>query len=241
MVKLEVCANGLGSAIAAQEGGAYRVELCDNLTEGGTTPSYGQIAVAKKSLNIEIWPIIRPRGGDFIYSDLEFEVMKQDILNCKDLGCDGVVVGILNKDNTIDEERCRILMALANPMPVAFHRAFDVSDDLFRAMEEIISLGFVRILSSGGADTAMLGADKLKALIKQANGRIELMPGAGINLSNAAEILELTGAKSIHASLSTMVPAEQSGVSIIAGLNDMPYRLTEKDVVRKMQSILKNL
>jgi copper homeostasis protein len=229
MVKLEVCANGLGSAIAAQEGGAYRVELCDNLTEGGTTPSYGQIAVAKKSLNIEIWPIIRPRGGDFIYSDLEFEVMKQDILNCKDLGCDGVVVGILNKDNTIDEERCRILMALANPMAVAFHRAFDVSDDLFRAMEEIISLGFVRILSSGGADTAMLG------------GRIELMPGAGINLSNAAEILELTGAKSIHASLSTMVPAEQSGVSIIAGLNDMPYRLTEKDVVRKMQSILKNL
>jgi copper homeostasis protein len=241
MVKLEVCANGLGSAIAAQEGGAFRVELCDNLTEGGTTPSYGQIAVAKKRLNIEIWPIIRPRGGDFIYSDLEFEVMKQDILNCKDLGCDGVVVGILNKDNTIDEERCRILVALANPMLVAFHRAFDVSDDLFRAMEEIISLGFVRILSSGGADTAMLGADKLKALIKQANGRIELMPGAGINLSNAAEILELTGAKSIHASLSTMVPAEQSGVSVIAGLTDTPYRLTEKDVVRKMQSILKNL
>jgi copper homeostasis protein len=241
MVKLEVCANGLGSAIAAQEGGAFRVELCDNLIEGGTTPSYGQIAVAKKQLNIEIWPIIRPRGGNFIYSDLEFEVMKQDILNCKELGCDGVVVGLLNKDNTVDEERCRIVIALANPMPVAFHRAFDVSSDLFQAMEVIISLGFVRILSSGGKDTALLGVTNLQALIKQANGRIELMPGAGVNVSNAAQILEITGASSIHASLSAMVPPENLGAAEISGLNDMPYRLTEKVMVTKMQSILESL
>lgn len=197
---MEVCANSLTSAIAAQEGGAIRVELCDNLPEGGTTPSYAQIELAKKHLNISVYPIIRPRGGDFLYSELEFELMKSDIKTCKSLNCDGVVIGILNADGSIDRERCAELIALAAPMPVTFHRAFDMSNNLEKALEDVIELGCERILTSGGESSAIKGAATIEKLIKKANGRIIIMPGAGINPANIKELIQKTGAVEFHAS-----------------------------------------
>lgn len=225
MVKLEVCANGLNSALAAQEGGAYRVELCDNLLEGGTTPSYGQIALAKELLHIQVYPIIRPRGGDFVYSDLEFEIMKKDILNCKSLNCEGVVFGILTDNGSVDLERCKLLVDLAYPMAVAFHRAFDVSNNLFKALEDIIGLGFERVLTSGGANTAIEGAGVLKTLLVRAAGRIEIMPGSGITEENVAPLIKSTGVKVVHGSFS----------------KDVPFRLTVVEAVKAVQGIINTL
>lgn len=205
---LEVCANSYASAQAAQDGGAKRVELCDNLAEGGTTPSYAHIALSKRNLNIEIWPIIRPRGGDFLYSDLEFELMKEDIKNCKSLNCDGIVTGILNADGSIDKARCKVLIDLAHPLPVSFHRAFDMSNDMEKALEDLIELGVIRVLTSGGASSAMNGAEKLAQLVKQANGRIDIMPGAGINEQNINLLMEQTGATDFHASAKQFVASK---------------------------------
>lgn len=205
---LEVCANSYASALAAQNGGARRVELCDNLAEGGTTPSYAQMALAKKNLSIEIWPIIRPRGGDFLYSDTEFELMKEDIKICKSLNCEGIVIGILKADGTIDKARCAELIGLAKPMEVAFHRAFDMSNDMDQALEDLISLNIKRVLTSGGASSAILGAEKLAQLVKKANGRITIMPGAGINENNIKNLIDQTGATQFHASAKEFVPSK---------------------------------
>jgi copper homeostasis protein len=205
---LEVCANSYESALAAQISGAKRVEFCDNLAEGGTTPSYAQIALAKKNLSIEVWPIIRPRGGDFLYSDIEFELMKEDIKICKSLNCEGIVTGILKDDGTIDKERCAILIELAKPMDVAFHRAFDMSNDMDQALEDLIGLNIKRVLTSGGASSAILGAERLAQLVKKANGRIIIMPGAGINENNIKELIDQTGATQFHASAKAFVPSK---------------------------------
>lgn len=200
MISLEICANSVTSALAAQDGGAIRVELCDNLGEGGTTPSFGQIALTRKLLNIRLYPIIRPRGGDFLYSGPEFEVMKADIRECVKLGCDGVVIGILKTDGHIDLDRCRELVQLAKPLGVTFHRAFDVCADPFQALEEIIAIGCERILTSGGKQTAEQGAELIAQLVKQAAGRISIMPGSGVNENNIAELIRKTGAAEFHTS-----------------------------------------
>jgi copper homeostasis protein len=205
---LEVCANSYESALAAQIGGAKRVEFCDNLAEGGTTPSYAQIALAKKNLSIEVWPIIRPRGGDFLYSDIEFELMKEDIKICRSLNCEGIVIGILKDNGTIDKERCAQLTELAKPMGVAFHRAFDMSNDMDQALEDLIELNIKRVLTSGGASSAILGAERLAQLVKKANGRIIIMPGAGINESNIKELIDKTGARQFHASAKAFVASK---------------------------------
>lgn len=198
--QLEVCANCYTSALAAQQGGAVRVELCENMAEGGTTPSYAQIKHAKEKLHIEIWPIIRPRGGDFLYTDDEFEIMKEDIRQCKQLGCAGAVTGMLLQDGRIDTERCKALIELAKPMPLAFHRAFDMSNNLSEALEELIELGFVRVLTSGAAPNAPAGTVVIAQLVKQAGKRIEVMPGAGINPGNIALLRQQTGAHTFHTS-----------------------------------------
>lgn len=208
MFYLEICANSFTSALAAQDGGAYRVELCENMAEGGTTPSYAQIKLCKEKLSIQVWPIIRPRGGDFLYSDIEFNLMKEDIKICKSLNCNGVVIGILNEDGEIDTHRCAELIAVANPMPVAFHRAFDMSNNLFMALEDLINLGVVRVLTSGAAATALEGKEVIEKLIKQANGRIEIMPGAGVNAHNIKQILASTGAKTAHSSARAFVKSK---------------------------------
>ena len=205
MVELEICANSLTSALAAQNGGATRVEFCDNLNEGGTTPSYGQLAVAKRMLTIPIYPIVRPRGGDFLYSDVEFEIMQADVIACRELGCAGVVFGILLADGTIDVPRCTELKSLAGSMQVSFHRAFDMTADLPVALETLIDMGFERVLTSGGFPTALEGAAEISELVKQASGRIQIMPGAGIRPANVKQLLELTSAPAVHASLLSAV------------------------------------
>lgn len=238
MIRMEVCANSLQSALAAQEGGAIRVELCDNLSEGGTTPSYAQIAMAKKMLSIQVCPIIRPRGGDFLYTDLEFQLMKTDVKVCRELGCDGVVLGILKHDGSIDKERCEELIALAGNMNVAFHRAFDLSNNLPEALEDIIELGFIRLLSSGGESSALKGAEMLKKLILQAKDRISIMPGAGINVSNINSLIRQTGAKEFHASASKIINSEMqfrnTNLHMGATKDDYSYSLTCSNVVKQL-------
>ncbi|RYG16148.1 MAG: copper homeostasis protein CutC [Chitinophagaceae bacterium] len=210
MTGLEVCANSFASALAAEKGGAIRVELCENMAEGGTTPSYGQIKRCIDQLTLAVWPTIRPRGGDFLYTDDEFEIMKEDIKCCKEMGCDGVVTGILLPNGEIDQERCRTLIALAHPMPVAMHRAFDACRDLEEGLEVIIQLGFVRILTSGGAPTAYQGINEITKLVKLADNRIEIMPGAGVNQSNIIALRDTTGARCFHSSARVKVQSKMA-------------------------------
>lgn len=198
--KLEVIGFNIESCILAQASGAHRIELCDNPGEGGTTPSYGFIEVAREKLKIDLYPIIRPRGGDFFYSAAEFEVMEEDIEVSKDLGCDGVVIGMLNADGTVDKERCRQLVELAYPMGVTFHRAFDRVNDAAKALEDIIEIGCERILTSGLYPTALEGAETISALIKQAGERIIIMPGSGVRADNIIELEKKTGAVEFHTS-----------------------------------------
>ena len=198
--KLEVIGFNIESGLLAQAAGAHRIELCDNPGEGGTTPSYGFIKVARKNLQIELYPIIRPRGGDFFYSDTEFEVMKADVKICKELGCDGVVIGILNADGTVDKKRCAALIQIAYPMGITFHRAFDRVKDAAQALEDVIEIGCERILTSGLVPAALDGAETLAALIKQADERIIIMPGSGIRSDNIIELAKKTGAVEFHTS-----------------------------------------
>lgn len=235
---LEVCANSYTSALAAQNGGAKRVEFCDNLAEGGTTPSYGQIALAKKNLTIAVWPIIRPRGGDFLYSDLEFELMKEDVKICKSLNCDGIVIGILLADGSIDIPRCSELIRLAKPMPVAFHRAFDMTNNMETALEDLVDLGIVRVLSSGGASSAFSGMAQLTKLVKQANDRISIMPGAGINTENIQELYTTTGANDFHASAKVFVESKMEYRNATAKMgsieDEYQYEVTSEEKVKAL-------
>ncbi len=197
---LEVIGFNIESCIIAQAAGAQRIELCDNPDEGGTTPSYGFIKAAREILSIELYPIIRPRGGDFLYTEAEFGIMQTDVQICKDLRCDGVVIGMLLPDGTVDKKRCKHLVDLAYPMGVTFHRAFDRTNDPFIAMEDIIEIGCERILTSGLKPTATKGADLINQLIQQADDRIIIMPGSGIRSDNIADVVEKTGAVELHTS-----------------------------------------
>src|ERR1700712_4432255 len=210
MIQLEVCANSLTSALAAQQGGAIRVELCDNLGEGGTTPSYGQIQMARKLLKIKLYVLIRPREGDFLYSDSEFEIIKADVQYCIEAGCDGVVIGILNADGSIDIKRNTELvkMAAARGLGVTFHRAFDMCNDMNKALEEIIGMGCERILTSGGRSTAIEGANTIAHLIENAAGRIIIMPGSGVSESTVADLVHYTKATEIHSSARSAVKSK---------------------------------
>ena len=196
---VEVCANGVESCLAAQEGGADRVELCAGIPEGGTTPSYGEIKVARRVLTAtRLHVIIRPRGGDFLYTDLEVERMAADIAVCRDLGVDGVVFGCLKADGSIDMEKNRYLMECSKGMSVTCHRAFDRAADPFKALEDIIALGFDRILTSGQQPKAIQGAELLARLNRQAAGRIILMAGSGVTEQNIRQLHEATNLKEFH-------------------------------------------
>ena len=203
---LEACVNSAVSAINAQAGGAQRVELCENMMEGGCTPSAGAIQFARQKLHIPIMVMIRPRGADFLYSDDEFEIMKHDIVMAKDLGADGVVFGILTPDGSIDVPRVRQLLELSRPMQVTCHRAFDMSADPYKALDDLISLGIDRVLTSGQSDCALTGAPLIRKLIAQAAGRIIIMPGHGIKEHNLEEAIRLTGASEFHMYLTKQVP-----------------------------------
>lgn len=198
--RLEICAFNLSSALIAQQSGADRIELCASPEEGGTTPSSGLLRIARENLLIPLYSIIRPRGGDFLYSEEEFNVMLRDIEYCRQVGCDGVVIGLLLPDGSVDKQRCARLIEVAYPMGVTFHRAFDWAANPFEALEDIIALGCERILTSGQRPTAMEGAALIDQLIREADDRIVVMPGSGVRASNIIELAESTGAAEFHTS-----------------------------------------
>lgn len=200
---LEVIAFTIESAGIAERCGAHRIELCDNPGDGGTTPSHGMIERVRGRNSIQLFPIIRPRGGDFLYSEEEFRIIQKDISICKQLGCDGVVIGMLNPDGCVDKARTRRLVELAYPMEVTFHRAFDRVRDPYEALEDIIEAGCTRILTSGLKPRALEGAFLLKQLVEQANERICIMPGSGVRANNVLEIAKQTGAREFHSSART--------------------------------------
>jgi copper homeostasis protein len=202
---LEIAAFTLSGALTAQQAGAHRIELCENPHEGGTTPSYGILAEAIRCINIPVFPIIRPRGGNFVYSNEEFRAMIRDIDMCRDLGFPGVVSGILLADGQVDKIRTAELLAASGPMSFTFHRAFDRCRNPFAALEDIIELGCDRILSSGQCPSVMNGLDVLAQLQEQAAQRITIMPGSGLRSVNVQEIARRTGAKEFHTAARTAV------------------------------------
>lgn len=197
-VLVEACVESVESAVAAASGGADRVELCDDLVEGGTTPSAGAITVARRQLDIGIAVMIRPRGGDFVYTDLEFESMRHDVGVARSLGADAVVFGLLNPNGTIDRDRTARLIEDAGPLPVTFHRAFDVSRDPMESLETLIALGVTRILTSGQRASAMESLDLLAALVRTAGDRLTILAGGGVTAANAAQIVAATGVREVH-------------------------------------------
>jgi copper homeostasis protein len=199
-ITLEVVIDSVESALAAQAGGARRVELCANLLEGGTTPSAGMIAGVRAAISIGLMVMLRPRGGDFCYSAAEFAIMQHDLRVARELGADGLVCGILTPDGEIDVARMALLVAQARPLPVTCHRAFDMTRDPRRALEDLIGLGVDRVLTSGSENSALEGADLIGELAHQARGRIVVMPGGGITERNIGKIIAATGASEIHAS-----------------------------------------
>lgn len=198
-MQIEVCSFSLNSCLVAQRAGASRIELCGGLAEGGTTPSAGLIQLVRQQLTIPFYVMIRPRGGDFLYSETEFAVMKADIQLAKALGADGLVFGLLNPDGFVDEERTKQLVDLADPLPVTFHRAFDMARDPLEALEAVIRTGAVRILTSGQQQTAEAGLSVLRQLSQTAAGRIEIMAGAGVNARNAQLFID-AGVDALHLS-----------------------------------------
>ena len=238
--KLEVIGFNIESCILAQAAGAHRIELCDNPGEGGTTPSYGFIKASREVLKIELYPIIRPRGGDFLYSDAEFEVMKTDVKVCKGLGCDGVVIGILDTDGTVDKKRCGELVQLAYPMEVTFHRAFDRVKDATQALEDVIQIGCERILTSGLVPAAPDGAETLAALIKQADERIIIMPGSGVRADNIVGLAKRTGAVEFHTSARINIDGKMNYINEGMKENLKSVSLDEQEV-KKIIANLKSL
>ncbi len=204
-VLIEVCADSLASALAAQRGGARRVELCSDLLEGGVTPSAGLIELVREKLSISLHVMIRPRGGDFCYTPEEFETMRRDILIAKKLGADGVALGLLGVGGEVDVERTRQLVDLARPLKVTFHRAFDMTVDLFRALEDVCATGADRLLTSGGEQTAGQAIETIARIVTAARNRIVVMAGSGITDRNAASIIEQTGVREIHVGLRSQI------------------------------------
>jgi copper homeostasis protein len=205
---LEICAASLASAQAAQAGGAHRIELCQNLEQGGITPSYGLIRQVLAQVSLPVFVLIRPRPGGFLYDAGELAIMRDDIAACRELGCAGVVLGVLDTAGRVDLAACRELIELAGNMAITFHRAFDACSDQAQALEDIIALGCQRLLTSGGQASAEAGQNQLAALVAQAAGRIRIMPGAGISAGNVRALAAGTGAREFHASAKRLLPPE---------------------------------
>jgi copper homeostasis protein len=238
---LEIAVNSLASALAAQDGGANRVELCAALEVGGLTPSHGLIALVRERLSIPVHVLVRPRPGDFICTDEEHATVLADIAHCVATGCDGVVMGALTEDGDVDTARCREWVAAAGALDKTFHRAIDVCRDPAQALEDIIALGFNRVLSSGGAANALQGAARLRALMEQADGRIVIMPGAGIHAGNIAEICAAIGAREFHASAKHALPSRMRFAPADAlGMGDGENR-SDVEEVRRLVEVLRGV
>lgn len=260
MHSLEVCTGSITSVLHAAEGGAARVELCSGLDEGGLTPSIGLIQAALRVEGIAKHVLVRPRGGDFLYTEVEQDIIVDDIFAARRAGVDGVVAGALTADGDIDVEACRRFLDAAKgeyvdfaegdleeayflpPVTVTFHRAFDLCRDPFAALETLIELGFDRILTSGQAATAEAGIDLLRRLVEQADGRITIMPGCGVNPANAGRILQETGATEIHASARSTWPSvmrfRHPGVSMgVPGADEYATKETDVSIVRAIVAL----
>ncbi len=244
-VCLEVCCGSSQSALNAQQGGAHRVELCQNLAAGGVTPSSGDILVAREHLSIDLNVLIRPREGDFLYNSYEREIIKRDILFCKQAGVNGVVFGFLQKDGTIDQSLTAEMIALARPMKVTFHRAFDLCRNPLTALEQLIDMGVDNLLTSGQQPTAAEGAQLIRQLVVQAGDLIAVMPGSGIREHNLAEIISATGAKAFHVSARKLVQGgmeyQPVGVAMSKlGSNYEHYEI-DPETIGNMMAIINNL
>ena len=236
--KLEIIAFNIESCRIAQASGANRIELCDNPGDGGTTPSYGFIKKARAILNIELYCMIRPRGGDFFYSDEEFDIMKADVQTAKQLGCDGVVIGLLNKDGSVDAARSKKLVELAYPMGVTFQRAFDRVNDPFKALEDIIETGCKRILTSGLVPSCHDGAALIAKLVQQAGERIVIMPGSGLRSTNVIDVAKITGASEFHTSARIFTDTQMEFV-VEAMEEDLKSVMVDGEEVKKIADLLK--
>jgi copper homeostasis protein len=245
--KLEICVDNVESAIEAQAAGSNRIELCDNLYEGGTTPGYGTILSARNNLNIDLNVLIRPRGGDFLYSDIEYDIMRRDIDFCGESGVNGIVIGILKSDGTIDTERTAKLTELAHNMSVTFHRAFDLCSDPFQGLEDIISTGANRLLTSGQKNKASEGLDLIRELVEKAGEKIAIMPGSGISESNIELIAKTSGAKEFHFTARKIADSgmifRRPGISMGAEqiITEFSRKVTDSAKIQKIIKILNEI
>ena len=243
-VLVEACVDSVASSIAAERGGARRLELCDALFDGGTTPSAGMIAACKDAVSIPVFVIIRPRGGGFVYSDTELDVIRRDIVAARGLGADGVVIGPLGVNGAVHEGHVRALVDAAGDMPVTFHRAFDFVPDLDAALETLIACGVVRVLSSGGATTAREGAAKLASLVAQAGARMTVMAGGSVREDHVRELVDATGVREVHVRLTRLTrgdgPAARPGVRVRKTLpeDEAAFEETDEGRVRSFVSAL---
>ena len=239
---LEVCVDSVASAIAAQQGGAHRIELCSSLLEGGLTPGPGLITIIRARLHIDIFVMIRPRGGDFLYSDDEFEVMQRDIEEARRLGANGFVLGLLNQHGCVDVERTRELVQQASPLPVTFHRAIDMTPDPLLALEDVIATGAQRILTSGGAPNVQEGCASLRQLRQSASNRIAIMAGGGLNRNNLRHVVEVSGVEELHGSFRRASPApvdyRKTGISMGETDDEYVRHITHAEEVRAVVDLL---
>jgi copper homeostasis protein len=246
-LKYEVCIDSVDGAVAAQQGGAQRVELCDNLVEGGTTPSIGTVRMARREISIGLNVIIRPRGGDFVFTPLEFAVMAEDIRAVKDAGADGVVVGLLLSDGRVDCEHTAQLVELARPLSVTFHRAIDLCRDSSEALEDLARLGVGRILTSGRSPTALEGAECIAGLVLQSAGRVVIMAGGGVTAENLPGLVKATGVSEVHFSARSAVESpmlyRHPGVHMGKAYTPEEYsrRVTQSELVRRVVEAGKSL
>ncbi|WP_286032533.1 copper homeostasis protein CutC [Brachyspira pilosicoli] len=240
--KIEICVDSVESCINAEKGGADRLELCGNMFEGGTTPSYGVLQLAREMVSKPIYAMVRPRGGDFCYNDIEFEIMKREIKLMKELKIDGIVFGILTKEGKVDKERCSKLLDLWGTNKATFHRAIDVSSNLNEACEDIISLGFERILTSGGEANVMSGIIKLKELVEKYNDKIIIMPGSGINERNIEYINDTVKANEYHMTANKTVESvmQYKNENVFMGASLRPpefsVKYTDENKVKNIKS-----
>ena len=234
---LEIAVFNISSAIAAEKAGANRIELCENPYDGGTTPSYGTLKTVCEKISIPVFPIIRPRGGDFYYNDEEFEVMKKDIALCKELGFKGAVTGLLHKDGSIDIERTKQLVELAYPLQITFHRAFDRAKEPLAALEDVIKTGCARILTSGQKPNVLDATALVKELVLQAAGRIVILPGSGVRSNNIFQLAKETDAKEFHSSARKESASEMQ--FIVSSMNENLTNTTvDTEEVKKMKTVL---
>nr|XP_034328843.1 copper homeostasis protein cutC homolog isoform X2 [Crassostrea gigas] len=237
---MEVCVDSVISAINAENGGAIRLELCANLSEGGTTPTTGMLKTIKKYVKIPVFVMLRPRGGDFLYSKEEIEVMKMEVVDLKLSGADGFVFGFLQEDGKIDKQLCSKFLELVKPLPATFHRAIDMTSDILQALDDVVDLGFQRLLTSGGSSTALEGLPMIQQMVERAGQRICIMPGGGISSGNLERILNGSGAREFHGSARAAIPSRmeyrKEGISMGISLcpPEFSVKVTDKVKVQKL-------